>query len=98
MGFADLEQRTNAAVMRRLSNARGQQVGGASDFPVIFDRAHVETAAGVSATAPIATVLDADIVGFVAHTTQMTIGDGTYTVLDIQPDGTGMSQLVLEAA
>jgi hypothetical protein len=98
MSFADLEQRSNAAVMRRLSNARAAMIGGSGDFPVIFDRAHIE-AQGVSASAPVVTALDSDITaqGVVSNVSQLAVRGHTYTVRDIQPDGTGMSLLILEA-
>jgi hypothetical protein len=98
VSFADLETRTNAAVMRRLSNARALRVGASEDFPVIFDRATLESPMGVTATAPVATALDTDLTGFASNSTQVVIGSTTFTVRDIQPDGTGMSLLVLEAA
>ncbi|HEY8359339.1 MAG TPA: hypothetical protein VIL30_17960 [Ramlibacter sp.] len=97
MSFATLEQRTNAVVMRRLSNARARRVGDSADFPVIFERAHAELA-GVSTTVPTATAADSDLAGFVAQTTQVEIvGALTYTVIDMRPDGTGLTLLVLEA-
>lgn len=97
MSFADLETRANAAAMRRLANARASIVGVPDDdFPVIFDQAAVETGAGATARMPVVDVLDSDIAGAAAHDTQLLIAGATYTVIDIQPDGTGMSKLVLE--
>jgi hypothetical protein len=98
VSFASLEERTNAAVMRRLSNARASIVGGSGDFPVIFERASVDTQTGASANLPLADALDIDVAGFVPHQTQLVIRGATYTVLDLQPDGTGMTKLVLEDA
>lgn len=71
---------------------------------VIFDRAHVETLGGViSGTQPVALVASADVSAWVPNSTTVVIsgaasGNGTYTVRDIQPDGTGLSTLILEAA
>jgi hypothetical protein len=96
MSFAALETRANAAVMRRLANARARRVGDATDFAVIFDRRFVEVAGDVGATYPVATAQDSDLTGFASNETQVEIGAVTYTVRDIQPDGTGMSVLVLE--
>jgi hypothetical protein len=83
--------------MRRMSNARAQAVGAPSDFPVIFESASLETSAGVSASTPLATALDADVVGFSSNVTKLVIRGITYTVRDLQPDECGMTQIVLEA-
>lgn len=99
MSFADLEQRTNAAVMRRLSNARALKVGATEDFPVIFSHGTVETSVGATAVAPMADALDSDITGVIAQSTQVTIdGTTTYLVIDLQPDGSGMTRLLLQEA
>jgi hypothetical protein len=98
MSFADLEERTNAAVMQRLANARALKVGEADDFAVIFDRGAVETSAGVTATMPMFDALSSDVAGFVPHSTEVEISDVTYKVIDVQPDGTGMSKVFLEVA
>lgn len=96
MSFATLEARANAAVLRRLSNARG--TFGGADFPIIFDRAYVELADGIGATRPVASVASDLLAACVPHTTQITIGGKAYLVRDMQPDGTGMTLLILEAA
>ena len=71
--------------------------GGA--VTVIFDRAHIEAMGGeVSGTGPIALAVTADVASFTPNATSITIGGIAYTVRDIQPDGTGMSLLVLEVA
>lgn len=98
MSFADLEQRVNAAAMRRLSNARAQRVGDSEDFPVIFDRAFVEVALGAGAYRPTASAQDSDIAGFASDETQLVINGSTYVVRDLQPDGTGWTLMILEAA
>lgn len=100
MSFAALEQRANAAVMRRLSNARAKPVGEFTDFPVIFDIASLQTPAGVSAAQPLATALDSDVASFRinADGAQLEIKEVTYTVQDLQPDGTGFTVIVLEVA
>lgn len=98
MSFAILEARTNDAVMRRLANARGSLDGGA-DFPVIFDRGHVELAGGeISGNRPLATVLSTDVAACTPNTSTFSIGSANYTVRDAQPDGAGMTVLVLEVA
>jgi hypothetical protein len=97
VSFADLEQRVNASAMQRLSNARALRVGAVSDFPVIFEQAYLE-AQGVGASAPVATALDADVVGFATNSTQLTIRGATFTVRELQPDGSGFTAMVLEKA
>lgn len=97
MSFTDLEQRVNATAMKRLSNARALRVGDVSDFPVIFEQTFFQ-AQDVSASAPVATASDADVVGFATNTTQLTIRGVTYTLRDMQPDGAGFTALVLEKA
>lgn len=99
MGFADLEDRADQAVMRRLANARALVVGAADDFPVIFDSEVVEPVPGVNATALTFDALNSDLAGVVPHQTQVVIDGGqTYTVRDKQPLGSGMSRVVLEVA
>lgn len=95
------EQRLNASAMR-MANASARLVGGFDDFPVIFDRSFVQTDTGASAARPLATALDAAVVSVQAHSTRIEVsgapaGNGTYLVLDLQPDGTGLTVLVLEA-
>lgn len=99
MSFASLEDRANAAVIKRLSNARALKVGAAQDFPIIFDRAFVDTGAGVGGTMPMFDALSTDLAGVVPHATQVVIDGGTtYKVLDLQPDGTGFTKVLLEVA
>lgn len=95
---ATYEARANTSVMGRLSNARGD-FGGA-DFPVVFESGYVSTSPGVTALAPVATVEDGYLAGVTPHQAQrLRINAITnYIVRDIQPDGAGMSQLVLEKA
>lgn len=95
MSFAALEARTNAAVLRRLSNARGDFDG--ADFPVIFDRSYVELNGGIGATRPVASVATDLLADCVPQSTQINIDGTTYLVTDMQPDGTGMTLLILEA-
>lgn len=65
---------------------------------VIFDRAHIEAMGGdVSGTRPLALAVSADVSNFVANSTTLTISAVAYTVRDTEPDGTGLSLLVLEA-
>lgn len=78
-------------------------------FPVIFDRAHIDAMGGdISGTHPIALAASADVSALVARTSTITIagsdhkpprvGDVTYSIVDAQPDGTGMTTLILQEA
>lgn len=72
-------------------------VGGA--ITVIFDRAHIEAMGGdISGTRPIALAVSADVSSYASRQTTLSIDGISYLVIDIQPDGTGLSLLVLEAS
>ena len=63
---------------------------------VIFDRAHLESL-GISATQPLLVAKTSDV-SSANKGTSITINGTAYTVMDNQPDGTGMSTLLLELA
>ena len=95
--FAERGARANAAVLRHLSNAvatlpGGGEVAGMFDDP--YARGGVGSV-GMAATQPefIAATgaLPADVVGIV-----VTIQGQAYVVVEHQPDGVGLSRLVLE--
>lgn len=95
--FARLEQRLNAAVVGRLSNAvatlNGVEVAG------IFDNAYHagDIGIGMASTQPAFTTLAANVVGEAVG--QLLVINGTsYYVAAHEPDGTGMSLLLLEVA
>ena len=69
---------------------------GAATFAVIFDAAYVDPL-GIAGTEPRATCISADV-STATLGTAITIGGKAYTVRDKQPDGTGMTVLLLEAA
>lgn len=69
---------------------------GASTFSVIFDRAHLESL-GISATQPVAVAKTSDV-SSANKGTSITVNGTAYTVMDNQPDGTGMTTLLLELA
>lgn len=95
--FTRLEQRLNAAVVGRLSNAiatlNGLEVAG------IFDNAYHagDIGIGMASTQPSFTTLTDNVVGE-AVGQLLTIGDASYYVAAHEPDGTGMSLLLLEVA
>lgn len=70
-----------------------------SPITVIFDRAHIEAMGGdISASQPVALAVTADVSSYVPNTTTLEIGGTTHKLRDVQPDGTGLSLLILEAA
>lgn len=98
MSFADLEARANAAVMRRLANARALKAGAAEDFPVVFGAGYVQgfEEGGVDGVVPRCKALASDVAAHAIVTgTELSIGGTTYYVRSPQPDGTGMVTLLL---
>jgi hypothetical protein len=69
---------------------------GAATFPVIFDRAHLE-AMGINGTQPMCMGKTSNL-GSAARGASITVNGASFTVLDNQPDGTGMTTLLLQAA
>jgi hypothetical protein len=65
-------------------------------FTVIFDRDYMQALQGaISGTQPVALAQDSDLAAVWSGTTTLTINGNTYTVEDVQPDGTGLSILIL---
>ena len=96
--FAVAEARANAAVLRRLANA-SFDIGG-QQHPCIFDNGHALGSVGpigIATNQPRLTcataALPADPVG-----AAVVVGAASYTVAEHQPDGTGISLLLLEVA
>ena len=95
--FERLEQRLNSAVITHLSNAtatlNGVEVAG------IFDNAYHagDIGIGMASTQPAFTTLTAHVTGEAVG--QLLVIHGTsYYVAAHEPDGTGMSLLLLEVA
>jgi hypothetical protein len=70
---------------------------------VIFDRAQIQALNGeITATGPVALAVSADVADWVPHETQLTIAatagtpEADYILRDTQPDGTGLTLLILE--
>lgn len=95
--FAALETSVNNAVMAHLSNAtatlNGVEVAG------IFDNVYHagDIGIGIASTQPAFTTLTANVVGE-AVGQLLTIHGTGYYVAAHEPDGTGMSLLLLEVA
>ncbi len=70
---------------------------GGSSFPVIFDNAYqAGMNALVETTGPICQARTVDVASVVQGST-ITIGATAYTVVSVQPDGTGVSTLGLRS-
>ena len=95
--FSTLEASVNSAVMSHLSNAtatlNGVEVAG------IFDNAYHagDIGIGMASTQPAFTTLTANVTG-VAVGQLLVIHGTSYYVAAHEPDGTGMSLLLLEVA
>lgn len=96
--FAALEQRLNAAIMRRLANVVAT-VGGVQHAG-LFESGYALGAvgpAGIATTQPTLTLPTSALVGEVVGQ-EVTIGAAAYIVAAHEPDGTGLSRLLLEVA
>lgn len=95
--FAAIETATASGVIAALANATAT-IGAVSNIEVIFDDGYRPALDGVvEASAPQLTCDDADI-AHVALGMAVTVNAASYSVISIQPDGTGMTVLILEEA
>lgn len=93
MGFSDLEARVNAYCIAYLSNCTATINGGAV-ISGIFDADYVD-ALGISGSQPVLMCKTSDA----ENATQgmpVVIGLSSYTIGSIQPDGRGMTRLMLQ--
>ena len=98
LAFAAMEARLNRAVIRNLANASAV-LGGVAVIG-IFDKAYQVGDVGGSGFAtsqPMFSLLSSSV-PFNVTGLPMVIGSVTYTVVVSEPDGTGMTQLLLEKA
>lgn len=93
--FARLENQTASAVIRRLANAQAYRAGG-TGFAVVFENGYQDVI-GMESSAPSVLALSCDVHGL-AEGDPLQVDDGDWRVVGIQPDGTGMTLLVLERA
>lgn len=68
---------------------------GAATVPLIFDLAYLDALGIVSAAQPVALAASADVSAVSVGTT-VTVRSVAYTVAEIQPDGAGMTRLMLK--
>ena len=92
--FAVLEARVNVDVIRHLANATATI--GAAQVEGIFDNAYLD-ALGFSGATPVFNCISSAVSG-VAQGDAVAIGGINYTVIRIEPDGIGMTRLVLQEA
>lgn len=81
-----------------LDTAQGFAVNatlGAATVPVIFDNAFADALGIVAATQPVALGTSADLAAATVGGT-ITINAVAYTIAEIQPDGTGLTRLMLK--
>ena len=95
--FAPLQQRLNSAVLRRLANAQAAVQGG-PPVQVIFDQPYAAPFDGrIDAAEPECTGASADLAGVQrGHT--IDIGGTSYRVERAEPDGSGLTRLLLSTA
>ena len=106
--FAALETRINAAIQKSLANAVA--VINDTEITGIFDNGYQAALSGfVESSAPTFLCQTADVQRFVDGTSMprvtgltkgsaITIAEVQYKVLEIHPDGTGLSTIILEKA
>ena len=93
--FAALEARVNADVIKHLANAVAD-FGYGVTVDGIFDNAYLD-ALGFSGATPVFNCISSAVSG-VAQGDAVAIGGINYTVIRIEPDGIGMTRLVLQEA
>lgn len=99
MTFAAIETRLNAACLARLANCTATLDGGEA-FSAVFDAVYIEPL-GMSGAQPSIECASADVStaehGSAVVVTYKSVVT-SYTVASIQPDGTGMTRLLLQEA
>jgi len=99
--FAAIEQRVNDATMRRLSNAVATattKFGEVLTLPVIFDNGYESALNGFAESSGPSALAQSALVQDLAHGSLIEISARTWAIVEIQPDGTGMTRLLLEKA
>lgn len=97
MNFSDLESRLNSSVLKHLANASGLCNG--VTIPGILKREYIEslTGVGMSGVFPTFKVASGQVPAS-PRGKQITINDTSYKISEAHPDGSGLTQLVLELA
>ena len=96
--FADLEARTANVVNVRLANAVAVATPAGGGIPasinVIFDADYVDVL-GVQSQGPVLLATDAVIAPYSRHGAVFQVRGNTYKSVEVQPDGTGMTLVLL---
>lgn len=92
MTFASIEARINNAVLAHLANVTAT-VGGVS-VSAIFDNGY-NAVMGIDGSTPVITAKSSDVSSAVRGTAVVVDGV-SYTVQGIEPDGLGITRLILE--
>lgn len=93
--FRDIEQRVNRAVLGRLCNAQAVVFG--REVPVIFDRPYAAPFdQQFDSAEPECVGASADLASL-ARDSLLTIDGASFRVIRAEPDGTGLTRLVLGA-
>lgn len=92
--FAAIEARINTAALAQLSNATATI--GAVSFDVIFRNSYGEALGFIGGGSPQIACASARVSG-VAKNTAVSVDGVAYLVAEIDPDGTGITVLKLEA-
>jgi hypothetical protein len=72
--------------------------GEVVQFQVIFDNAYADALGGFAESSGPTALVQSALVQDLAHGSQIEISARTWRVVEIRPDGTGMTTLVLERA
>ena len=93
--FAAIEAATVTATVAALANCT-VTIGAVSGISAVFDNGYANAFMDVAGSQP-SLLLPASSVGSAAVGSAITVGSTSYTIAEIQPDGTGMTRLVLES-
>lgn len=94
MAFEDLELAVNASVISTLSNAEAV-IDGAERIRVVFERPYTD-ALGVQSSEPVMFV-DGVNAPDINRGSEVQIGSALFTVVNVEPDDSGMLRVTLEA-
>lgn len=92
--FAAMESRINAVALAALANATAT-IGGVA-FDVVFRNSYGEALGFIGGGSPQIACASTDVSG-VAKNTAVSVNGASYLVAEIDPDGTGITVLKLEA-
>jgi len=94
--FASIESATATSAVAALANATATI--GASSVDGVFDNGHALALDVAAGTRPSFLCNEDDLPALTLGTTTAVINSTTYTIVEREPDGMGLTTLVLEAA